>query len=121
MYEYYAKLIRVVDGDTVKLEVDLGFNCLIRETFRLADLDTYEMNDKDPTLRDLAKKEKAQLDYLLRYKLIRVRTDKTGKYGRWIARLFTQGYSEDSIVDVNRTMFEFHESLKDSPPAPIYS
>jgi micrococcal nuclease len=36
MYEYSARLIRVVDGDTVDLDVDLGFDIRISERIRLA-------------------------------------------------------------------------------------
>ncbi|GAG20500.1 unnamed protein product, partial [marine sediment metagenome] len=43
MYTYRAKLDRVVDGDTVDLFVDLGFNICIKDRFRLLGIDTPEL------------------------------------------------------------------------------
>lgn len=42
MYEYKAKLIKVVDGDTVDLNVDLGFYIFIQTRFRMAGINTPE-------------------------------------------------------------------------------
>ena len=42
MYEYKAKLIRVVDGDTIDAEIDLGFKIFIKERIRFAGIDTPE-------------------------------------------------------------------------------
>jgi endonuclease YncB( thermonuclease family) len=43
MYEYKVKrVVKVVDGDTVDLELDLGFHCSITERFRLKDIDAPE-------------------------------------------------------------------------------
>jgi micrococcal nuclease len=46
MFEYRAKLVRCVDGDTVELDVDLGFKVTMREKFRLTGIDTPEKNSK---------------------------------------------------------------------------
>jgi len=42
MYEYNGIVHRVVDGDTMEIDVDLGFECYRRVTFRILELDTYE-------------------------------------------------------------------------------
>ncbi len=42
MYEYNAKVIRIIDGDTYELEVDLGFGITITRKFRLLGIDTPE-------------------------------------------------------------------------------
>jgi len=47
MYRYQAKLIRVVDGDTVDAEIDLGFNIYIRERIRLMGIDTPETRTRN--------------------------------------------------------------------------
>ena len=44
LYTYRAKLIRVIDGDTDDLQVDLGFNIFVRERFRLAGINAYEIS-----------------------------------------------------------------------------
>ena len=53
MYTYNAKLVRVVDGDTVDLKIDLGFDIWINERVRLKDIDAPEVRT-----RDLQEKEK---------------------------------------------------------------
>ena len=42
MYEYQGKVYRVVDGDTLIIDVDLGFETFTRTSFRLLNLDTFE-------------------------------------------------------------------------------
>jgi len=91
MFTYNAKLLRVIDGDTVALSVDLGFNVWVNETFRLARIDTPELRSKDENERVAAKEAK---QFVVAYfeknsGLCVVRTSKgKGKYGRWIAEIF---------------------------------
>ncbi len=59
MYEYSFILERVVDGDTVIGTVDLGFNTYVKQTFRLANINTPELNSSDPILKEQANKAKA--------------------------------------------------------------
>ena len=43
MYQYRAKILKVVDGDTVEIDIDLGFNVILsRQKIRLAGIDTPE-------------------------------------------------------------------------------
>ena len=42
MYEYYATITNVVDGDTFDMDIDLGFHIHIHERVRLLDIDTPE-------------------------------------------------------------------------------
>ena len=46
-YRYNAKVMRVVDGDTLDLEIDLGFNIKINERVRLFGIDTPETRTRD--------------------------------------------------------------------------
>lgn len=43
MYTYSCKVLKVVDGDTLDLEIDLGFNIRIKERVRLYGVDTPEV------------------------------------------------------------------------------
>ena len=91
IYIYKAELIRVVDGDTVDLISDLGFDTLKRERFRLYGIDA-------PELRTEAGKEaKAWLwDVLQPLEAIYVQTiqhktkAKQDKYGRFLAVLYDE-------------------------------
>ena len=42
MYEYRAKVLRIIDGDTLKLEIDLGLKTSTKQKVRLAGIDTPE-------------------------------------------------------------------------------
>ena len=56
MYIYKAKVLRVVDGDTIDLLIDLGFNAWKKERIRLSGINTPETRTKD-----LKEKEKGLL------------------------------------------------------------
>jgi len=90
MYEYRAMLMRVVDGDTVDLSVDLGFRVYTKLRVRLTGIDT-------PEVRGIERPEglvaKAYVEAALGKNFaadfgIVIRTNKTGKYGRWLADIF---------------------------------
>jgi micrococcal nuclease len=89
IYIYKAELIRVVDGDTVDLVIDLGFDTSRRERFRLYGIDA-------PEMRTAAGKEaKAWLwEALQPLEAIYVQTiqletkAKRDKYGRFLAVLY---------------------------------
>lgn len=54
IYQYQAKLWRVIDGDTADLFIDNGRHEYALDRFRLFGPDTYEMHDRDPAKRVLA-------------------------------------------------------------------
>lgn len=86
MNTYPAKLVRVIDGDTMELDIDLGFRIVIREKIRLANIDTPETfrprNDAEKK-HGLAAKQFVEL-WFASANNIKVSTEKTGKYGRWL-------------------------------------
>ena len=50
MYEYKCKILRVVDGDTVDIDIDLGFGVwLHKERVRMMGIDTPESRTRDET------------------------------------------------------------------------
>jgi micrococcal nuclease len=101
IYIYKAELIRVVDGDTVDLIVDLGFDTSRKERFRLYGIDAPEIRT------DEGKAAKAWLwDALQPLEAIYVQTlqhktkAKRDKYGRFLAVL----YGDLSDIEANRPM-----------------
>jgi|694.fasta_scaffold03931_6 micrococcal nuclease len=80
MYEYQAKVTRVVDGDTIEAEVDLGFHIKMNMKIRLAGINAPEMNTVE------GRKLKAELITLLEDKTVTLLTvkDKQEKYGRYL-------------------------------------
>ena len=96
MYEYKAKLVRVIDGDTISLDVDLGFYTSRTETFRLYGVDTKELHDKIPEGKVLAIQAREYVKNQLADKPLIVKTlkDKEDKYGRMLALVFIEGDDE---------------------------
>ena len=83
MYQYKAKLIRCVDGDTADLDVDLGFHLTARIRGRLIGVNTPERGRPD------YKKATVMLENLIATQsdeegYFTISTGKTGKYGRWL-------------------------------------
>jgi len=95
-FNYWAKVERLVDGDTIHLEVDLGFTVSVRETFRLLGVNTPEKygvkKDSEEYKRGVAASEfvanKLPEDGWIE---IEVYKDKKGKYGRWLCMVFING------------------------------
>ena len=90
MYIYKAKLDRVVDGDTVDANIDLGFDITIHKRIRLAGIDTPESRTRDleEKARGLAAKDK--LIELLGDGEFVLESKEVGKYGR-VLGTFVEG------------------------------
>lgn len=103
MYEYSCRVSRVIDGDTIEAEIDLGFSIKKREIIRLGGINAAELNSPDPIERALAVKAKLWLSQ--RADLVtRIRTvkDKRDKYGRLLGYL----YVGDATTPLNDQMFD---------------
>lgn len=98
MYEYSAKILRVIDGDTVEAEVDLGFHLKSTMRFRLAGINTPEMNTVE------GKKAKSTLLAMIEGKTVTILTlkDKQEKYGRYLAVIMLDNKNiNDWLVEQN--------------------
>jgi micrococcal nuclease len=91
MYEYYTKIDKVIDGDTVDVFIDLGFSVWHKERIRLSGIDTAEKNTP------LGKALKTFLIANLEGKMVRLQVSKPDKYGRYLGTVFLK----DSTVSIN--------------------
>tara|TARA_R110002020_G_scaffold282714_1_gene498380 strand:+ start:2894 stop:3226 length:333 start_codon:yes stop_codon:yes gene_type:complete len=90
MYEYRAKLVRVIDGDTVDAKIDLGFDVWVKKRIRLHGIDTPETRTKD------LEEKKAGFAAMERVKALMdecggefiLKSHGVGKYGRCIGTLY---------------------------------
>lgn len=98
-YTYNAIITKVVDGDTVDANIDLGFYVQAQVRLRLAGINAQETNDPDPVKRESGMKAKQYLSSLLTNKKVTLTTYKTDKYGRWLADIFL-GVSNTSMSNV---------------------
>ncbi len=99
MYEYFVKEVKnVVDGDTIDVIIDLGFDILFASRVRLAGIDTPESRTTDKAEKALGIEAK---EYLKKHfkdaKTIVIRTEKMNsseKYGRILGWVYVNGESE---------------------------
>ena len=106
---------KVVDGDTVDVLIDLGFDVLIRQRVRLLGIDTEESRTRDLTEKVYGKHAKKQI---LKWVTKAVESDKddceielrcqerdsVGKYGRALGELWV--YEDGIWTNVNKWMCE---------------
>ena len=87
MFNYSARINRIVDGDTMDLAIDLGFRISTDIRIRLNGIDTPEtFRPKSAGEKQHAKEAVAFVTSLIPPGTkVHVKTSKTGKYGRWIA------------------------------------
>jgi len=107
MYEYkISRLYKVVDGDTIEVDIDLGFDVSIHKLVRLAGIDTPESRTKDAYEKKLGLEAKEWLKLKLKdTDTLRINTEKpdsTEKYGRILGWL----YIDNDTVSINETMIQ---------------
>jgi micrococcal nuclease len=103
MYEYYVRKVEnVVDGDTIDVLIDLGFDILFQSRVRLAGIDTPESRTRDLAEKALGLESKEYLKKQLKdAKSVVIKTEKmnsTEKFGRILGWIYINGDTE-SIND----------------------
>jgi micrococcal nuclease len=89
---YGATVLKVVDGDTIELMIDLGFNIHHKIRVRLYGVNTPESRTKNLAEKEMGlKAKKFTEDWLTNHKWVYVNTipDKNDKYGRILAKIFS--------------------------------
>lgn len=94
MYEYKCKVLKVIDGDTVDCEIDLGFNIKMIKRVRLLGVNTSELNSKIEEERNKARAAKEYVENI-KSSVTRIKTelDKSDSFGRVLGKL----YIEDDV------------------------
>jgi|TARA_E500000318_G_C3526478_1_gene198636 micrococcal nuclease len=104
MYEYSCTVDRVVDGDTIDVTLDLGFDILFKSRVRLYAIDTPESRTRDKDEKARGKLASAYLQNAIdTAKQVIIRTelkDSRGKYGRVLGSVICDGR------DINKAMVE---------------
>ena len=92
MYEYKCILRRIIDGDSIVLDIDLGFKVfLLKQVVRLYGIDTPESRTRNLEEKKLGLKSKDRLKELLTKKfIIKTTLDTKGKFGRILAIPYVQ-------------------------------
>jgi micrococcal nuclease len=105
MFEYYVKKVsKVVDGDTIDVEIDLGFDISFSSRVRLAGIDTPESRTTDKAEKALGLEAKAYLKHAIdSAKSVVIKTEKmdsSEKYGRILGWVYLDG----DTVSINDKM-----------------
>ena len=110
-YTYRVKeVIRVIDGDTVDVLIDLGFYLSSRKRIRFLNIDTFEIRGGTAETKAKGQAAKARLIELLGVPdskiYIKTEMDDTGKYGRLLGRLYVVRDNDGFITDINHVLLE---------------
>ena len=107
MFEYFCKIQRVVDGDTVDVSVDLGFDIWHNARVRMMGIDTPESRTRNLEEKALGLASKARLKELLKGKKVKIVCSKEGKgkFGRILADVHTID-KEGNDINVNNRLIE---------------
>jgi micrococcal nuclease len=101
MYNYKAAVTRIVDGDTVIVDIDLGFGVWLRDqSVRLAKINAPEIRG---STKESGLASKDFLTKLILNKWVEIRTEKgQEKYGRWLATILLE--EDKNLIDINHKM-----------------
>ena len=116
MFEYQCKIVKIIDGDTVDVDIDLGFGVwLKKQRIRFYGIDTPESRTRDLEEKKYGLAAKAFVEAHLPVGSIRTLTtvkDKTGKYGRILGKFKAYDSYTDAWVNLNQLMIIKHHAVE---------
>jgi len=111
MYEYRATIVKVIDGDTVDVDIDLGFGIVLSdERVRIMGIDTPESRTRDKVEKKFGLAAKARLKQLLgktctlKTKINKSGEDMKGKFGRILGDFDVYDNKTDSWQPVTKVL-----------------
>ena len=109
MYRYNVAVTRVVDGDTVDVDIDLGFGMTYKkQRVRMMGIDTPESRTRNLEEKFYGKASKAHLTQLIENaKKIQLVSHDKGKFGRILGELF----DPDNVVSINQQMIDDYHAV----------
>ena len=115
-YEYKCLIRRVVDGDTVDVDIDLGFDIVLsNQRIRLYGIDTPESRTRDKVEKVYGKLATKYVErYLVKGEsaILKTRLDKTGKFGRILGEFIVYDTEEDRYHSLNEMMIRDHMAVR---------
>ena len=116
MHEYKTKIRRIVDGDTVDVDIDLGFSVILyKQRIRLYGIDTQESRTRDKEEKFYGELASRFLkDQCKKGSCITLRTylDKKGKYGRILGEIIVDGVNINQLMIAEHMAVEYHGQTK---------
>ena len=114
MHEYKCKIKKVVDGDTVDVDIDLGFGIwYLDQRIRLYGIDTPESRTRDKVEKIYGNLAKNFLKTMLgKEGTLKTHKDAKGKFGRILGEFIVFDPEQDSWRSVNKIMIEKHLAVE---------
>jgi micrococcal nuclease len=107
LYTYKATVIRVYDGDTMTVDIDLGFNIVLRNIkLRLLGINTPELRGGTKITKSYARKARDFVREKCLGKEIYIQSSGKGKYGRWLAEVWHIEDNQRSSKSINDLLLE---------------
>mgnify|MGYP000465042547 CR=1 FL=1 len=118
MYDYRCKIVKIVDGDTVDVDIDLGFGVWMKkERVRIMGIDTPESRTRDKVEKVFGLAAKQRLKELLgpnpvlRTQISKKGEDMKGKFGRILGDFDVYDAKKDAWRPVTQIMIEEHHAV----------
>tara|TARA_R100001244_G_scaffold16806_1_gene18095 strand:+ start:413 stop:781 length:369 start_codon:yes stop_codon:yes gene_type:complete len=109
MFDYRCKLLRVVDGDTIDVNLDLGFNVWHKARVRMLGIDTPEKRTRNKAEKVLGLASTARLKELLKGSKIEIECSKEkGKFGRVLGIVWATDKKGNRVDCNNQLVVEGH-------------
>jgi|TARA_R100000458_G_scaffold10486_1_gene8323 micrococcal nuclease len=110
MYNYSIDVVKVVDGDTIDANIDLGFNVSVKKRIRFLGINTPESRTRDleEKARGLAAKDRVK-QLLTGSNTINLHSHGIGKYGRCLGELFidvVDGQEKLTMESLNKLLIK---------------
>ena len=117
MYEYNCKIDRVVDGDTVDVDIDLGFDVwMLKQRIRLYGVDTPESRTRDAEEKVFGNLAKNFVQVRLPVgsnQVLRTKLDGKGKFGRILGEFVKGETTLNSLLIESNNAVKYHGQSKD--------
>jgi micrococcal nuclease len=109
MFDYECKVTRVVDGDTIDVNIDLGFSVWHKARVRMLGIDTPESRTRRLDEKALGLAAKARLKEMLKGNKIKIECSKEkGKFGRVLAIVWATNKDGNEMNCNDQLMVEGH-------------
>lgn len=92
------KIVKIVDGDTVDVMIDLGFDIYVKQRIRLAGINAPESRTRDLEEKKRGMSAKARLQELCDEADLILHSCGIGKYGRILGHIYKDGASLNDIM-----------------------
>ena len=115
MFEYQCKIVKVIDGDTTDVDIDLGFGVWMKkQRIRFYGVDTPESRTRDKVEKIYGMKAKHFVESYLpkdSMQVLRTKKDGVGKYGRILGEFVVFDGIGDRQTTLNQLLIDTHNAV----------